>query len=173
MRRRAVIVGALATLTAGCTDRIHDVAATTPGDVDVTSRYVDGDPLVDDHGVEGQPEGMETYAGSFRSHDEAAAVVDADVEAASAFVDRTEFVDDGGRSILLVVQRLTTPSIDLRLGSISRIGDHALRVAVDEVGHVDDEGPVVQTLFLRLVDERGVPERVTVSVDGDRASVTV
>jgi len=177
MHRRAVVVGALAVATAGCTDRIRDVAASTPRDLAVRSRYVDGDPLVDGQSIRALPPELHVHAASYRSGDAALGALRPDAAEARSFVDATAFVDDGGEAILVVAQRLTAPEVELRLGAISRIGDGALRVALDEPGpDVDVEkldDPVVKTLLLRLTDQQGTPERVIVSVDGDRAGVTI
>jgi hypothetical protein len=176
MKRRAVVAGLLAVASAGCTDRLRDLAASTPRDLAVRSRYVDGDPLVEGQSVRSLPEGLLTHAASFRSKSEAKAAVLPDHLETTAFVEDTSFVDDGGESILVAAQRLTAPEAELRLGSISRTGDRSLRVAVDVAGvrgEVETDDPVVKTLLLRLTDERGPPERVVVSIDGDRAGVTV
>ncbi|MWV63554.1 hypothetical protein GRS48_01760 [Halorubrum sp. JWXQ-INN 858] len=173
MRRRAVVAGTLTALTAGCTDRIHDVAASTPGDVDVRSRFVDGDPLVASAGVTGRSADEETSVLSFTSADRAVADLGSGAEAARSFVADTDFADEGGRSVLLVTQRLTSPAVDLRLRAVNRTGGRSLRVGVDEVGTRNDADPAVKTLFVRVADERGPPERVTVSVENDRVAVTV
>ncbi|EMA60184.1 hypothetical protein [Halorubrum lipolyticum] len=176
MKRRAVVAGLLSVASAGCTDRLHDVAASTPRDLAVRSRYVDGDPLVEGQSVRSLPEGLLTHAASFRSESEATAAVLPDRSETLAFVEATSFVDDGGESVLVAAQRLTAPEVELRLGAISRTGDHSLRVAVDVAGvrgEVQTDDPVVKTLLLRLTDERGPPERVVVSIEGDRAGVTV
>lgn len=175
MYRRAVLAGAFAVATAGCTDRLHDLAASTPRDLAVGSRYVDGDPLVPAESVRAGPPELPTHAVSFRSATETRRAVRADAERTLSFVDATPFVDDGGDAVLVVVQRLAPPGLDVRLGSVSRIGDHALRVAADEIGHRpgDEDDLAVHTLLVRLADERGPPERVVVSVEGDRAGVTV
>lgn len=176
MHRRAVVAGVLALATGGCVDRVHDVAASTPRDLAVRSRSVDGNPLVDGRSVLSRPEELLTYAASFRSSDAARAALRRDAATARAFVDRTRFVDDGGDSLLVVAQRLTAPGVQLRLGSVSRTGDHALRIAVDRTGsrgEIETDDPVVRTLLVSLTDERGTPERVVVSIDGDRAGVTV
>lgn len=173
MNRRAVVLGVATALTAGCTDRLHDVAASTPGDIDVRSRYVDDDPLVASHRLETRPAGSETHVLSFTSTARATDVLSSDARTARTFVSESGLVDDGGREVLVLVQRLASPALDLRLGSVSRIGDRALRIAVDEVGTPDADEPTVHTLLVRLGDARGTPERVTVSVEGDRVSVTV
>lgn len=173
MKRRAVVIGVCAAVTAGCTDRLHDVAASTPGDIDVRSRYINEDPLVESHRLDTRPAGTETHVLSFRSAESANGTLSSDADDARTFVSETAFVDDGGRAVLVLVQRLASPGIDVRLGSVSRIGDRALRVGVDEVGTPIDEEPTVHTLLVRLVDERGPPERITVSVEGDRVSVSV
>jgi len=175
MKRRAVVAG-LAVASAGCTDRLHDLAASTPRDLAVRSRYVDGNPLVEGKSVRSLPEELLTHAASFRSKSEAEAAVLPGESETLAFVEATSFVDDGGESVLVAAQRLTAPEVELRLGSISRTGGHSLRVAVDVAGvrgEVETDDPVVKTLLLRLTDERGPPERVVVSIDGDRAGVTV
>ncbi|EMA65993.1 hypothetical protein C461_12498 [Halorubrum aidingense JCM 13560] len=178
MHRRAVVVGALSVATAGCVDRLHDVAASTPRDLRVRSRYVDGNPLVDGQSVHDRPEELLTHAASFSSGADARAAVRPDAAATRAFVDETAFVDDGGGAVLVVAQRLAAPAVELRLGSISRTGDRSLRVAVEEAGvrgdpDVADDELVAKTLLLRLTDDRGPPARVVVSVDGDRAGVTI
>lgn len=176
MKRRAVVVGLLAVASAGCTDRLHDLAASTPRDLAVRSRYVDGNPLVEGQSVRSLPEELSTHAASFRSESAAAAAVLPDQPETLSFVEETSFVDDGGESVLVAAQRLTAPEVELRLGAISRTGDRSLRIAVDVTGvrgEVETDDPVVKTLLLRLTDERGPPERVVVSVDGDRAGVTI
>lgn len=177
MYRRGVVVGALAVATAGCTDRLRDVAASTPRDLDVRSRYVDGNPLVDGQSIRALPPEIHVHAASYRSRDAALAASRPDATETRSFVDATGFVDDGGESILVVAQRLTAPEVQLRLGAISRVGDGALRVALDQSGpDVDVEkldDPVVKTLLLRLTDGQGTPTRVVVSVDGERAGVTI
>lgn len=176
MYRRGVVAGALALATAGCVDRLHDVAASTPRDLGVRSRFVDGNPMVDARSVRNRPEGLSTHAASFRSGAAARGALKPDATESRAFADRTEFVDGGGDAILLVAQRLTAPAVSLRLGGISRTGDHSLRVAVDEGGvrgEVDADDPVVKTLLLRLTDERGPPERVIVVIGDGRTGVTV
>ena len=175
MDRRAVVAGAFAVATAGCTDRLHDLAASTPRDLAVTSRYVDDDPLVAAKGVRARPSELSTHALGFRSPGRARDTILADAEGTLSFVDATPFVDDGGDAVLVILQRLAPPGLDVRLGSVSRIGDRALRVAADEVGHRpgEEDDPAVHTLLVRLADERGPPERVVVSVEGDRAGVTV
>ncbi len=170
---RRTVVAALAALLGGCTDRVHDLAASTPSDIDVRSRYVPDDPLIDAAGLTGRQNDTETHVSSFRSDTDAIGVLADDAVAARTFLEGTEFVDDGGRFVLLVVQRLASPGVDLRLGSVSRVGDRALRIGADEVGTVTDGEPVVHTLLIRIADERGPPERVTVSVEDDRVSVTV
>ncbi|WP_280586497.1 hypothetical protein [Halorubrum sp. Boch-26] len=176
MKRRAVVAGILTVASAGCTDRLRDIAASTPRDLAVRSRYVDGDPLVEGQSVRSLPEGLLTHAASFRSKSEAKAAVLPDQPEATAFVEATSFVDDGGESVLIVAQRLTVPEVELRLGSVSRTGDRSLRVAVDLAGvrgEIETDDPVVKTLLLRLTDERGPPTRIIVSIEGDRAGVTV
>ncbi|MFD1570937.1 hypothetical protein [Halorubrum laminariae] len=177
MHRRAVVVGVLTVATAGCTDRLRDVAASTPRDIAVRSRYVDGNPLTEGQSIRGLPAELHVHAASYRSHDGALGALRPDAIESRSFVDATEFVDGGGEAILVVAQRLTAPEVELRLGSISRIGDGALRVALDESGpDVDVEkldDPVVKTLLLRLIDRQETPTRVVVSVDGDRAGVTI
>ncbi|WP_144926060.1 hypothetical protein [Halorubrum salsamenti] len=176
MKRRAVAAGLLAVASAGCTDRLHDLAASTPQDLGVRSRYVDGDPLVEGQSVRSLPEELLTHAASFRSKPEAKAAVLPDQPETMTFVEATSFADDGGESVLVAAQRLTAPEVELRLGSISRTGDHSLRVAVDQAGvrgEVETDDPVVKTLLLRLTDERGPPERVIVSIGGQRAGVTI
>jgi hypothetical protein len=176
MHRRAVVVGALTVATAGCVDRLHDVAASTPGDIAVRSRYVDGNPLVDGQSVLTRPAEIVTHADSFRSSAAATGAFGPDAAEARAFVDETAFVDDGGAAVLVVAQRLTAPEVALRLGAISRTGDGSLRIAVDRTGvrgDVETDDPVVKTLLIRLTDEQGPPERLVVSIDGDRAGVTV
>ncbi|WP_418281872.1 hypothetical protein [Halorubrum sp. DTA98] len=173
MDRRAVVLGTLTAVTAGCTDRLHDVAASTPSNIDVRSRYVPDDPLVESESITGHPASIETHVVSFRAVDRATDALAPGSPDVREFVSGTDFVDDGGRFVLLVVQRLTSPAVDLRLGSVSRIGDRALRIAIDEVGTPRDADPVVQTVLVRLADARGPPERVTVSVESDRVSVTI
>ncbi|GAA0517646.1 hypothetical protein SAMN04488066_11097 [Halorubrum aquaticum] len=175
MYRRAVVAGALAVATAGCTDRIHDLAASTPRDIAVRSRYVDDDPLVPERSVRTQPPELLTHALSFRSAARARGALLADAERTLSFVESTPFVDDGGEAVLVIAQRLAPPGIDVRLGSVSRIGDRALRVAADEIGHRpgDEDDLAVHTLLVRLTDGRGPPERVVVSIEGDRAGVTI
>ncbi len=174
MHRRDVVAGVLVVATAGCVDRIHDVAASTPRDVDVRSHSVDGDPFVESESIVSAPEGTATNAKSFTGTSTAEAALTDGVEpAVRSFVSETTFVDDGGGTVLVATQRLAPPSIDLRLGSVIRTGRHALRIAVDEVGTPTGEDPVVRTLLVRVADDRGPPERVTVSVGGDRSSVTV
>lgn len=175
MYRRAVVAGAFAVATAGCTDRLHDLAASTPRDLAVRSRYVDDDPLVSAESVRARPPELSTHAASFRSAARARNAIRADADRTLSFVDATPFVDDGGDAVLVVVQRLAPSGLDVRLGSVSRIGDHALRIAADEIGHRpgDEDDLAVHTLLVRVADERGPPERVVVSVEGDRAGVTV
>ena len=176
MYRRAVVAGALAAATGGCVDRLHDVAASTPRDLGVRSRYVDGNPMVDARSVLARPEELLTHAASFRSAAAARGALKSDATESREFVDRTDFVDDGGEAILVIAQRLTAPEVRLRLGGISRTGDHSLRIAVDQGGvrgEVETDEPVVKTLLLRLTDERGPPERVIVVVGGQRAGITV
>lgn len=176
MHRRAVVAGVLTVATAGCVDRLHDLAASTPRDLGVRSRYVDGNPLVDGQSVRDRPAEIVTHAASFRSSAAARNALRPDAAEAGAFVDATAFVDDGGEAVLVVAQRLTAPEVELRLGAVSRTGDRSLRIAVDRVGvrgDVETDDPVVKTLLIRLTDERGPPERVVVSIDGDRAGVTV
>ncbi len=177
MNRRAVVAGGLAVVTAGCVDRIHDVAASTPRDLRVRSRYVDGDPLLEGRSIRSRTEELPTHAVSFRSARGARRAVRSDADAMHAFAGETSFVDDGGESVLVVAQRLAPSEAVLRLASISRTGDRSLRVAVDETGtrgETDtDDKPVTKTLLMRLTDERGPPERVVVSVGGERAGVTI
>ncbi|WP_435097585.1 hypothetical protein [Halorubrum sp. N11] len=176
MKRRAVVTGLVAVASAGCTDRLHDLAASTPRDLGVRSHYIDGDPFVEGQSVRSLPEGLLTHAASFRSGSEARAAVLPDQPETTTFVDATSFIDDGGESVLIVAQRLTAPEVELRLGSISRTGERSLRIAVDLAGvrgKIEPDDPVVKTLLLRLTDERGPPERVIVSIEGDRAGVTV
>ena len=177
MHRRAVVVGACAVATAGCVDRLHDLAASTPRDLAVRSRYVDGNPLVDGRSVLDRPAEIVTHAASFRSSAAARRALRPDAAETRAFVDATAFVDDGGgEAVLVVAQRLTAPEVELRLGAISRTGDRSLRIAVDRTGvrgDVETDDPAVKTLLIRLTDERGPPARIVVSVDGDRAGVTV
>jgi len=176
MYRRAVVVGACSLATVGCVDRLHDLAASTPRDLGVRSRYVDGNPLVEGRSVLDRPAEIITHAASFRSAAAARGVLRPDAAEALAFVDSTAFVDDDGEAVLVVAQRLTAPEVELRLGAISRTGDHSLRIAVDQTGvrgEIDPDEPVVKTLLIRLTDERGPPKRIIVSIDGDRAGVTV
>ena len=176
MHRRAVVVGACSLATVGCVDRLHDLAASTPRDLGVRSRYVDGNPLVEGRSVLDRPAEIITHAASFRSAAAARGALRPDAAEALAFVDSTAFVDDGGEAVLVVAQRLTAPEVELRLGAISRTGDRSLRIAVDQTGvrgEIDPDEPVVKTLLLRLTDERGPPKRIVVSIDGDRAGVTV
>jgi len=176
MKRRAVVAGLLAAASAGCVDRLHDLAASTPRDLAVRSRYVDGNPLVEGQSVRSLPEELQTHAASFQSKSGAKGAILPDQPETLAFVEATSFVDDGGESVLVVAQRLTVPEVKLRLGSISRTGDRSLRVAVDIAGvrgEVETDDPVVKTLLLRLTDEQGPPERVIVSIEGDRAGVTI
>jgi hypothetical protein len=176
MKRRALVAGLLAVAGAGCTDRLHDLAASTPRDLAVRSRYVDGNPLVEGQSVRSLPEELLTHAASFRSESEAKAAVLPGESETLAFVEATSFVGDGGESILVAAQRLTAPEVQLRLGSVSRTGDRSLRIAVDIAGvrgDVETDDPAVKTLLLRLTDEQGTPERVVVSIEGDRAGVTV
>lgn len=176
MYRRAVVSGALALATAGCVDRLHDVAASTPRDLGVRSRYVDGNPMVDGQSVLARPKDLLTHAASFRSAAAARGALRPDAAESREFVDRTEFVDDGGDAVLVVAQRLTVPEVKLRLGGISRTGDHSLRIAIDQGGvrgEVETDDPVVKTLLLRLTDERGPPERVIVVIGDGRAGITV
>ncbi|ELZ45303.1 hypothetical protein C464_12485 [Halorubrum coriense DSM 10284] len=176
MYRRAVVAGALAAATPGCVDRLHDVAASAPGDLSVRSRYVDGNPMVDARSVLARPEELLTHAASFRSASSARNALKSDATESREFVERTDFVDDGGEAVLLIAQRLTAPEVRLRLGGISRTGDHSLRIAVDQGGvrgEVETDEPVVKTLLMRLTDERGPPERVIVVVGGQRAGITV
>ncbi|TKX47386.1 hypothetical protein EXE41_05640 [Halorubrum sp. SD690R] len=176
MYRRAVVSGALAVATAGCVDRLHDVAASTPRDLGVRSRYVDGNPMIDARSVLARPEELPTHAASFRSAAAARGALKPDATESRAFVERTDFVDDGGDAILVIAQRLTAPEVRLRLGGISRTGDHSLRIAVDQGGvrgEIDADEPVVKTLLLRLADERGPPERVIVAIGDERAGITV
>lgn len=176
MYRRAVVVGALTAATAGCVDRLHDLAASTPRDLAVRSRYVDGNPLADGRSVLDRPAEIVTHAASFRSSAGARDALSPGAAEARAFVDATAFVDDGGEAVLVVAQRLTAHRAELRLGAISRTGDRSLRIAVDRTGvrgDVETDDPAVKTLLIRLTDERGPPARIVVSVDGDRAGVTV
>ena len=175
MYRRGVVAGAFAVATAGCTDRLHDLAASTPRDLGVGSRYVDDDPLVPEKSVRARSSELPTHALAFRSSTAANRAILADAGRTPSFVDATPFVDDGGDAVLVILQRLAPPGLDVRLGSVSRIGDRALRITADEVGHRpgDEDDPAVHTLLVRLADERGPPERVVVSVEGDRAGVTV
>jgi len=174
--RRAAVAGALAVATAGCVDRLHDVAASTPRDLAVRSRYVDGNPLVDDRSVLARPAELSTHATSFRSAASARGALKPAATESRAFVERTDFVDDGGDAVLVIAQRLTAPDVRLRLGGISRTGDRSLRIAVDRGGvrgEVETDDPVVKTLLLRLSDERGPPERAIVAVGDGRAGITV
>ena len=176
MYRRALLAGALAVATAGCVDRIHDIAASTPRDLGVRSRYVDGNPMVESRSVLARPEELLTHAASFRSASSARGALKPDATESREFVERTDFVDDGGDAVLVIAQRLTAPEVRLRLGGISRTGDRSLRVAVDQGGvrgDVEPDEPVVKTLLLRLSDERGPPERVTVVIGDGRAGITV
>ncbi|QAU13371.1 hypothetical protein EKH57_11960 [Halorubrum sp. BOL3-1] len=176
MYRRGVVAVALALATAGCVDRLHDVVASTPRDLGVRSRYVDGNPMVDDRSVLTRPEELSTHAASFRSAAAARGALKSAATASREFVERTEFVDDGGDAVLVIAQRLTVPKVRLRLGGISRTGDHSLRIAVDQGGvrgEVETDEPVVKTLLLRLTDERGPPERVIVVIGDGRAGITV
>lgn len=176
MERRAVVVGLCAVASAGCTDRLRDVVASTPRDIAVRSRYIDGDPLVEGQSVRSMPEELVTHAASFRSQAGAAGAIRPGHSETTEFVENTEFIDDGGESVLVVAQRLTAPAVEVRLGSISRTGEHSLRIAVDLAGvrgDIETDDPVVKTLLLRLTDERGPPERLIVSIDGDRAGVTI
>jgi hypothetical protein len=176
MHRRAVVVGVCSLATAGCVDRLHDLAASTPRDLGVRSRYVDGNPLVEGRSVLDRPAEIITHAASFRSSAAAKGSLRSDAAETRAFVDSTAFVDDGGEAVLVVAQRLTAPEVELRLGAISRTGDRSLRIAVDQTGvrgEIDPDEPVVKTLLIRLADERGTPKRIVVSIDGDRAGVTV
>jgi hypothetical protein len=174
--RRAVVAGALAVATGGCVDRLHDVAASTPRDLGVRSRYVDGNPMVDDRSVLARPEELLTHAASFRSASSARGALKPDATESRDLVERTDFVDDGGDAVLVIAQRLTAPEVRLRLGGISRTGDHSLRIAVDQTGvrgEVETDDPVVKTLLLRLTDERGPPERVIVVIGDGRAGITI
>jgi hypothetical protein len=174
--RREVVSGALVVATGGCVDRLHDVAASTPRDLGVRSRYVDGNPMVDERSVLARPEELLTHAASFRSADAAYDALTPDATESREFVERTEFVDDGGDAVLVVAQRLTAEAVRLRLGGISRTGDRSLRIAVDQGGvrgEVETDDPVVKTLLIRLTDERGPPRRVIVSIGGGRAGITV
>ncbi|SDG09601.1 hypothetical protein SAMN04488067_11534 [Halorubrum xinjiangense] len=176
MYRRAVVAGAAAVATAGCVDRLHDVAASTPRDIGVRSRYVDGNPMVDSRSVLARPEELLTHAASFRSASSAHGALKPDATASREFVDRTDFVDDGGDAVLVIAQRLTAPEVRLRLGGISRTGDHSLRIAIDQGGvrgEVETDEPVVKTLLLRLTDERGPPERAIVVIGDGRAGITL
>jgi hypothetical protein len=176
MYRRAVVAGALAVATGGCVDRLHDIAASTPRDLGVRSRYVDGNPLVDDRSVLARPPELSTHATSFRSAASARGALKSDATESREFVERTDFVDDGGGAVLVIAQRLTAPEVRLRLGGISRTGDHSLRIAVDRGGvrgEVETDDPVVKTLLIRLTDERGPPKRVIVAAGDERAGITV
>lgn len=174
MYRRAVVAGTVAVATAGCTDRVHDLAASTPGDIGVVSRYVPDDPLVDSRSVREEPDGIRTHALSFTATAGARAAIRDDADGALSFVEATPFVGDGGRAVLVVAQRLTAPGIEVRLGAVSRTADRALRVAVDEIGRRPGDGdPVPRTLLVRVTDERGTPDRIVVSIEGDRAGVTI
>ena len=176
MYRRAVVAGAAAVATAGCVDRLHDVAASTPRDLGVRSRYVDGNPMVDERSVLARPEELLTHAASFRSASSARGALKPDATESREFVDRTDFVADGGDAVLVIAQRLTAPEVELRLGGISRTGDHSLRIAVDQTGvrgEVETDEPVVKTLLLRLTDERGPPERAIVVIGDGRAGITL
>ena len=176
MYRRAVIAGTLAVATAGCVDRLHDVAASTPGDIGVRSRSINGNPIVDDRSVLARPEELLTHAASFRSASSARGALKPDATETREFVDRTDFVDDGGDAVLVIAQRLTAEAVRLRLGGISRTGDRSLRIAVDQSGvrgEIETDDPVVRTLLLRLVDERGPPERVIVAIGDGRAGITI
>ena len=178
MNRRAVVAGLLSAATAGCVDRLHDIAASTPRDLRVRSRYVDGDPLVEGRSIRSRPEELPTHAASFRSARDARGAVRFDADSTLAFVEETPFVDDGGDSVLVVAQRLALPEVKLRLASISRTGDRSLRIAVDEAGtrgetDGNDDDLAVKTLLIRLADDRGPPERAVVSVDGERAGVRI
>lgn len=176
MYRRVVVAGALAAATGGCVDRLHDVAASTPSDLGVRSRYVDGNPMVDARSVLARPEELLTHAASFRSASSARGALKPDATASREFVDRTDFVGDGGDAVLVIAQRLTAPEVRLRLGGVSRTGDHSLRIAVDQGGvrgEVETDEPVVKTLLMRLTDERGLPERVIVVIGDGRAGITL
>lgn len=174
MYRRAVVAGAVAVVTAGCTDRVHDLAASTPRDIAVRSRYVPEEPLVESESVRSRPPGVSTHVRSFDAREPARSAMRSGAETARSFVDATDFVRDGGDAVLVITQRLTDPGIDLRLGSVSRIGGRSIRIGVDEVGHRPGDGdPAVQTLLVRLADDRGPPRRVVVSVEDERVGVTV
>ncbi|TKX40983.1 MULTISPECIES: hypothetical protein [unclassified Halorubrum] len=176
MYRRAVVAGTFAVATAGCVDRLHDVAASTPRDLGVRSRFIDGNPLVDGQSVLDRPEELVTHAASFRSAAAARGALTPDATESREFVERTDFVDDGGDAVLVIAQRLTAPEVKLRLGGISRTGDHSLRIAVDQSGvrgEVETDDPVVKTLLLRLSDERGPPERAIVVIGDGRAGITI
>lgn len=176
MYRRAVLSGALAVATAGCVDRLHDVAASTPRDLGVRSRYVDGNPMVDSQSVLARPEGLLTHAASFRAAAAARSALKPDATESREFVNRTEFFADGGDAILVIAQRLAVPEVQLRLSGISRTGDHSLRIAIGQGGvrgEIETDEPVVKTLLLRLTDERGPPERVIVVIGDGRAGITV
>jgi hypothetical protein len=171
-----VVAGTFAVATAGCVDRLHDVAASTPRDLGVRSRFIDGNPLVDGQSVLDRPEELVTHAASFRSAAAARGALTPDATESREFVERTDFVDDGGDAVLVIAQRLTAPEVKLRLGGISRTGDHSLRIAVDQSGvrgEVETDDPVVKTLLLRLSDERGPPERVIVVIGDGRAGITI
>ncbi|GAB6879646.1 hypothetical protein JCM17823_19200 [Halorubrum gandharaense] len=164
----------MVSLLAGCVDRIHDLSATTPGDVDVRSRSLNGDVLTESTGIAGRAASV--HAASFTAAEGATDALSPDsddYDAAAAFVDDTEFLDDGGGSVLVAAQRVTTPAVELRLGSVSRTSRESLRIAVDEIGHGGPDDEVVKTLLIRLTDRRGTVERVTVSFGGERASVTL
>jgi len=173
MNRRAVVAGALSVAAAGCVDRLHDVAASTPRDLRVRSRYVDGDPLIAGRSIRSRPEALPTHVASFCSVRDARGALRPDADSTLAFAEETAFADDGGESVLVVAQRVAAPAVELRLASISRTGDRSLRIAADEAGvrgetDADDDELAVKTLLVRLTDERGPPERVVVSVDGER-----
>lgn len=176
MRRRAVVTGALLVASTGCVDRLHDVAASTPRDLRVRSHSVDGDPLADGRSIRSRSEELPTNAVSFRSAADARRAIRSTADSTIAFVTETAFIDDSGASVLIVAQRLTAPTVELRLGSVSRTGGRSLRIAVDEAGSrgdADADELVVKTLLIRLTDEHEPPDRVVVSVDGERAGVTI
>jgi hypothetical protein len=132
--------------------------------------------LVDGQSVLDRPEELVTHAASFRSAAAARGALTPDATESREFVERTDFVDDGGDAVLVIAQRLTAPEVKLRLGGISRTGDHSLRIAVDQSGvrgEVETDDPVVKTLLLRLSDERGPPERAIVVIGDGRAGITI
>ena len=140
------------------------------------SRFIDGNPLVDGQSVLDRPEELVTHAASFRSAAAARGALTPDATESREFVERTDFVDDGGDAVLVIAQRLTAAEVQLRLGGISRTGDHSLRIAVDQSGvrgEIETDDPVVKTLLLRLSDERGPPERAIVVIGDGRAGITI